>query len=29
MASFLWTERADFGPGARRGVAMAYDPCAE
>ena len=25
MASFLWTERADFGPGARRGAAMAYD----
>jgi Galactose oxidase, central domain len=25
MASFLWTERADFGPVARRGAAMAYD----
>ena len=25
MASFLWTERADFGPGARRGAVMAYD----
>ena len=25
MASFLWTERAEFGPGARRGAAMAYD----
>ena len=25
MASFLWTERANFGPGARRGAAMAYD----
>jgi hypothetical protein len=25
MASFLWTERADFGPGARQAAAMAYD----
>ena len=25
MASFLWTERADFGPVARRWAAMAYD----
>ena len=25
MANFLWTERTDFGPGARRGMAMAYD----
>ena len=25
MASFLWTERANFGPVARRGAAMAYD----
>jgi Galactose oxidase, central domain len=25
MANFLWTERADFGPVARRRMAMAYD----
>ena len=25
MAGFLWTQRADFGPSARRGMAMAYD----
>ena len=25
MANFLWTERADFGPVARRSMAMAYD----